>query len=169
MICKRCCGGAQVEDYEKHENTLRLGTTRKEYNFDFFFDHATKERQRDAGQEAETASDAPSGSAPVDITDENSPRLPSVDDGASDDVTSREAESWELVDDGLSSSDDDIEVIDEEKVMIFEKLLEERRLKLATEQSEMGESFLKVSFDDGNSPRDDDGNSPREDHATNKN
>ena len=81
------------------------------------------------------------------------------------------------MDDGLSSSDDDIEVIDEEKVMIFEKLLEERRLKLATEQSEMGESFLKVSFDDGNSPRDDDGkvprdddgNSPREDHATNKN
>ena len=144
----------QIQDYEKHENTMRLGTSRKDDNFDFFFEHAVKSRETDSSSSPPAASGADAtADACASLTNHSTSRVPAADGSDTDDVTCRDGE-WELVDDDAASSsdDDDIEVLDDDTLTKFDELLDEhRRVKVARLPSEMGESFLKVSFrDDAN-------------------
>lgn len=114
-----------------------------------------KSRETDGSSSTPVSSTAEAAAgACTSLTNCSTSRVPAADGSDTDDVTCRDGE-WEMVDDDAASSsdDDDIEVLDDDTLTTkFDELLDEhRRVKVARLPSEMGESFLKVSFrDDAN-------------------
>ena len=132
---------SQIEEYEKNENHLRLGASRKDYNFDFFFEHTSKKRHQQkeavAGESGDADVTREEGATGAQAKEGAQARLASqevVDRNAdSPDVTSEKSMasscgSWEMVGDVSeeSSSDEDDDVMDEDAVLVFEEMLKEK-------------------------------------------
>ena len=130
---------------------MRLGSARKDYNFDFFFEQTSKQRRHarpeteskkaSTAQDGEETSRTKEEAGATAAAGEVESRLGSEPRNAeSPDVTS--SGSWEVVDDigdySSSSGEDDDDVMDEDAVLVFEKMIE-AKLKV-TEKDEVEET-----------------------------